>query len=176
MALQACVCPICEWTFQAKSKRFGRCPHCQKPIRFAEHETEADRRKRLAKRPAPALRPKRRHKPRRVRKVGQRAAYLAYLQSTRWKDLRRAIYERDGFQCRECQARDNLNAHHIHYRTLGLEDGRELVTLCVDCHLQEHRVKLRKSEKRWRGTLGKIPSTQPKQPLTDIAPTPHHVC
>lgn len=50
-------------------------------------------------------------------------------------ELRLAVYERDGFQCLECGAKDDLTLDHIHPFSLGGEDTYEnLRTLCRSCN------------------------------------------
>ncbi len=60
------------------------------------------------------------------------------------RDFRRRTAEfnilaRDGFQCTSprCNARTNLNVHHIDFRSQGgSDDPSNLTTLCAACHLQ----------------------------------------
>ncbi len=60
------------------------------------------------------------------------------------RDFRRRTAEfnilaRDGFQCTSprCNARTNLNVHHIVFRSQGgSDDPSNLTTLCAACHLQ----------------------------------------
>lgn len=64
--------------------------------------------------------------------------YSEKLRDPRWQKMRLLVMERDGFRCRQCNAKDKtLNVHHLIY-----EKGKEpwecgpevLVTLCEDCH------------------------------------------
>ncbi|MGE3754170.1 MAG: AAA family ATPase [Planctomycetota bacterium] len=49
--------------------------------------------------------------------------------------LRQLVLERDGFRCRHCSARTDLNAHHIHFRENGGPTvASNLVALCLRCH------------------------------------------
>jgi hypothetical protein len=65
-----------------------------------------------------------------------RRTYAEKLKDGRWQEKRLRVLERDGFRCRQCPSKDNLQAHHLFY------DGREpweyedddLVTLCERHH------------------------------------------
>lgn len=55
-------------------------------------------------------------------------------------DLREEILKRDGYTCQECGSRENLQIHHIKYRSKGGSDDPEnLVTLCELCHYRKHK-------------------------------------
>ncbi len=76
----------------------------------------------------PPARKQRKHKPSRM------------LLIEGWDEIRKAIIERDGYQCRNCE-RDGVEAVlHIHHkdrdRTNNAPDN--LITLCSDCHLAVH--------------------------------------
>lgn len=54
------------------------------------------------------------------------------------------VFIRDGWKCRHCKNRNNLNAHHIIFRSQGGDDADwNLVTLCAGlgnpCHDAVHR-------------------------------------
>lgn len=60
----------------------------------------------------------------------------------RWKALRRAIVERDGWRCTACgRAAGRLEVHHVKSVFDGgaMYDPSNLRTLCRDCHLEQHR-------------------------------------
>ena len=64
----------------------------------------------------------------------------------RWQRLRLRVFERDGWKCRMCnQDGKTLHAHHPVYRAFseGPWDYEvdELVTVCEDCHEEEHETK-----------------------------------
>jgi hypothetical protein len=49
--------------------------------------------------------------------------------------IRRAVYERDGFECQHCGANEDLSLDHIHPYSLGGEDTAEnLRVLCRSCN------------------------------------------
>jgi 5-methylcytosine-specific restriction endonuclease McrA len=62
-----------------------------------------------------------------------------------YKALCRRVMDRDGWRCRNprCGMRNNLNCHHIIYRSEQGEDvSWNLITLCSDCHEKIHRYEL----------------------------------
>ena len=67
--------------------------------------------------------------------------YDAYLRSSTWQAKRQQVLERDGWQCRGCDAiaegrylTEDLQVHHRHYRHFGDEPLEDLTTLCPECH------------------------------------------
>ena len=62
------------------------------------------------------------------------------LSRSRWRALRRAALDRDGWRCTECGRAGRLDAHHVK----PLEKGGEpyelgnLAALCRDCHIRAH--------------------------------------
>lgn len=69
-----------------------------------------------------------------------------------WKAVCKAVDVRDGRQCRCCDKRSDPDAtglltrghrHHLVYRSAGGKDETSnLVTLCADCHNDEHKHRL----------------------------------
>ena len=61
--------------------------------------------------------------------------------SQRYKDWRTAVFMRDGFRCKKCGTRKDIQAHHIKSWKKN-KDFRYLVsngiTLCRKCHLEAH--------------------------------------
>lgn len=65
----------------------------------------------------------------------------------RWKSgpdylWQRAVKERDNFTCQHCHTTSHLHAHHIKPQAAFPElmhDVNNGITLCRDCHLEEHR-------------------------------------
>lgn len=62
-----------------------------------------------------------------------------------WDERRRAIYQRDGYECQNCGRRGGvagdteLHCHHIVPKSEGGSHAKSnLVTLCRDCHNQVH--------------------------------------
>jgi 5-methylcytosine-specific restriction endonuclease McrA len=59
-----------------------------------------------------------------------------------YRELCRAVFERDGWTCLLCPSRARLQAHHVKYRSHGGNDAIDnLATLCWICHDQVHRKK-----------------------------------
>lgn len=61
--------------------------------------------------------------------------------SLRYKEWRTSVFVRDGFRCQKCGTRRDIQAHHIKTWKNNKELRYEVsngVTLCRDCHLQEH--------------------------------------
>lgn len=66
---------------------------------------------------------------------------------THWQKVREQVFERDGYQCRNCPAKlgdvcdvvgkIRLEVHHRHYDNWGHESPDDLTTLCHVCH-QKH--------------------------------------
>ena len=55
---------------------------------------------------------------------------------------RNKVFERDGYECRNCGSEDGLIAHHIVPRLMGGQDKvSNLATLCEDCHEKVHTTK-----------------------------------
>ena len=81
-----------------------------------------------------------------------------HLNARRWDAVRRAVFERDGWQCRACGKAGRLEADHI----VRLEDDPDqdpydpngVQTLCRSCHIaktaRENRRPLAPAELRWR--------------------------
>ena len=69
--------------------------------------------------------------------------YAEKLLDPRWQKLRLEVFQRDNFTCQKCgDSSKTLNAHHSFYRkeSEGPWDylPHEVITLCVDCHDDEH--------------------------------------
>ena len=90
--------------------------------------------------------------------------YPAYLRSARWAGIRRKVKERDGWCCQYCGTDDQLEVHHVHYRSVGRENGHELVTLCRLCHESEHEDARKAGGLRHREALWKSLRPCPLEP------------
>jgi len=68
-------------------------------------------------------------------------SYSDSLKHPNWQKRRLEILKRDDFTCRNCQSSDKtLNVHHIKYKGKPWEvESKYLITLCEDCHGQEHQ-------------------------------------
>ncbi len=53
--------------------------------------------------------------------------------------LHRQVVERDNWRCQVCGSMQNLEVHHIQFRShSGPDTERNLVTLCNSCHRSSH--------------------------------------
>ena len=97
--------------------------------------------------------------------------------TARWKVLRMAILERDGFACQHCGARGRLEVDHIKpVRTdpeLSFEPGN-LQALCPGCHTKKTRIEcghapLPDDRQSWRGFVAALEggdtNEKPKQSI-----------
>ena len=70
------------------------------------------------------------------------ALYKVYLCSEDWQRKSRARIKFDGYTCTECQNHGDditMQAHHLTYKNVGDENiADDLVTLCIDCHQEQH--------------------------------------
>lgn len=68
--------------------------------------------------------------------------YTDLLKDPRWQKKRLEIMQRDNFSCQICGHKDKtLHVHHIHYekdKKPWEHDESLLITLCEDCHREEH--------------------------------------
>lgn len=60
--------------------------------------------------------------------------YHNYLKSDHWKETKSFLALIDKKECWVCGKTEGLQTHHLHYKTLGYEDGDELVFLCGEHH------------------------------------------
>lgn len=55
------------------------------------------------------------------------------------REMRKAVYKRDGYRCAVCDATEGLQIHHIKPRGKGgANHPMNLVTLCWRCHAAVH--------------------------------------
>lgn len=60
--------------------------------------------------------------------------YQRYLKSESWHRRKQRKLKQVGYKCEMCKSRHNLEAHHLHYNTLGKETNSDLQILCDICH------------------------------------------
>lgn len=69
--------------------------------------------------------------------------YSEKLKDPRWQKKRLEIMQRDEFTCRECgDTKSTLHVHHVYYlnnRDPWDYEDENFMTLCSDCHYNEHR-------------------------------------
>lgn len=102
-----------------------------------------------------------------------KAQRRAFYNSSEWRHKRKAIQERDQFECQSCKRQGKVSldvyepnkngrkkiklvVHHIkeleHHPDLALEDDN-LETLCVDCHNKihdRHYTTWKRKENKWQ--------------------------
>lgn len=60
--------------------------------------------------------------------------------TTEFLKVRPLVLERDGFRCTKCGCTDNLHVHHIVEKSKGGSNALDnLITLCKECHAEEHK-------------------------------------
>ncbi len=58
-----------------------------------------------------------------------------------YRDLHRKILERDGWRCQVCGSMQQLEVHHLKFRSQsGGDEEQNLITLCAGCHEKVHRM------------------------------------
>lgn len=67
------------------------------------------------------------------------ASYTGYLHSAHWKGLRRRVLTRDGWRCRLCGSKKELQVHHDQYIDLMSDEIWHLKAMCRRCHQRIHR-------------------------------------
>lgn len=74
----------------------------------------------------------------------KKKAYLEYIDSQKWKNLRNEILAERGLVCQKCNIRKPhsglLNVHHMTYERLFNELKTDLLVLCIPCHKEVHRM------------------------------------
>jgi 5-methylcytosine-specific restriction endonuclease McrA len=74
-----------------------------------------------------------------MEKLRQKRPRLA-LSRMEYDRLRVRVLERDRWKCQRCGSSVNLQVHHLRYRgRLGSDALDNLISLCADCHEEEHR-------------------------------------
>ena len=62
------------------------------------------------------------------------------LDSHSYGELHRQVLERDNWRCQVCGSMQNLQVHHLKFRSQSGDDVEQnLITLCTECHEQMHR-------------------------------------
>ena len=61
------------------------------------------------------------------------------LDSRSYRELHRQVLERDGWRCQNCGSMQNLQVHHLTFRSQsGSDVEQNLITLCAKCHVAMH--------------------------------------
>ena len=62
------------------------------------------------------------------------------LDATSYRELQRQVLRRDGWRCQFCGSMQNLQVHHLKFRSQsGGDEEQNLITLCAECHARAHR-------------------------------------
>lgn len=60
-----------------------------------------------------------------------------------WQRVRQCVLVRDGRRCRVCHSRDQVEVHHVRFRSLGGTHTTEnCAVLCASCHHAIHSYRL----------------------------------
>jgi 5-methylcytosine-specific restriction endonuclease McrA len=63
----------------------------------------------------------------------------ARLDSTSYRGLHLQVLERDGWRCQVCGSMQNLQVHHLKFRSQsGGDEEQNLSTMCAECHARMH--------------------------------------
>jgi 5-methylcytosine-specific restriction endonuclease McrA len=74
-----------------------------------------------------------------MKKIQSRSPRLR-LDSTSYTKLQRQVLERDGWRCQVYGSMQNLQVHHLKFRShSGSDEEQNLITLCAECHARMHR-------------------------------------
>lgn len=64
--------------------------------------------------------------------------YHDYIKSNDWRGTKKYFKKLSRKSCYVCGSKDQVALHHKHYKTVGYEDGSELVWLCIGHHREVH--------------------------------------
>jgi 5-methylcytosine-specific restriction endonuclease McrA len=74
-----------------------------------------------------------------MKKVSRKSPRLR-LDANSYLELHRQVLERDRWRCQACGSMQNLQVHHLKFRSQSGDDMEQnLITLCAECHEQMHR-------------------------------------
>jgi 5-methylcytosine-specific restriction endonuclease McrA len=76
-------------------------------------------------------------------------AHRLRLGPTAYRELCLRVLERDGWRCQHCGSMEDLQVHHIQWRSRQGNDTEEnLMTLCWSCHSSHHGIATSYDESR----------------------------
>jgi 5-methylcytosine-specific restriction endonuclease McrA len=62
-----------------------------------------------------------------------------HLDAAEYDELRTLVLSRDGWRCQNCGSLQNLEVHHLQFRSHSGQDTEgNLITLCIQCHSMRH--------------------------------------
>jgi len=95
--------------------------------------------------------------------------YNKYLASKEWNQIKSIHYGKNKKQCIACKSKKNIQVHHRSYKRLGgLNEVKDLVTVCRTCHKKIHRIEKDKKitvTKATRIVVGEFRKLQPRKPI-----------
>ncbi len=66
------------------------------------------------------------------------------LEPESYRELHRQVLERDAWRCQICGGMQNLQVHHLKFRSQsGTDEAQNLITLCAGCHEGMHSKAIR---------------------------------
>ncbi|HZL68202.1 MAG TPA: HNH endonuclease [Candidatus Limnocylindrales bacterium] len=73
-----------------------------------------------------------------MKKVSRKSPRLR-LDANSYLELHRQVLERDGWRCQFCGSMQNLQVHHLKFRShSGGDEEQNLITMCAECHARMH--------------------------------------
>ena len=69
-----------------------------------------------------------------------------------WPRIRKFVKDRDKWRCRKCGKSGRLEVHHLDGNRDN-DDFTNLVTWCVNCHVEHHRRIPTLTERKWERHL-----------------------
>lgn len=67
--------------------------------------------------------------------------YKKYLESKYWKNVRKTMHDKIGYECEVCGGKMEIYIHHFNYECIGRETLNDLACLCDNCHTIMHHYK-----------------------------------
>ena len=87
-----------------------------------------------------------------------RSRYQANLSRSRWRAVRRAALDRDGWRCTDCGRAGQLDVHHVKPMEKGGNSYNlgNLAALCRDCHLRAHGGTVREDDPGYAALVAEL--------------------
>jgi len=79
-----------------------------------------------------------------------------YLKTRSYQRIKNIYKNGEHYECWICKIKDNLNLHHLHYNTIGREDGTEIIVLCQRHHYLLHFLRGKKEIYKNFGAVKKL--------------------
>ena len=91
--------------------------------------------------------------------------------SRRWRLVRRAVLDRDGWRCRKCGKGGRMEVHHVTAVAEGGDpfDMAGLESSCRGCHIEETRKQNTKlADPEWTAYLRELTEGKPNDQVTEV--------